>query len=198
MADANKQFIYTITTGRSGTTYLTELLKRNIADAEVYHERSSYTRLGIDSPDASHFTLFNSVGNVAQVRAFWQQKFERDAAGPSSCYAELSHPLSKAGLIENLDLLEGRGVVHLILLKRDILEILWSFVNRFDFENNAFTWLFTLDPFYPNVIVRSCVREHPARGWAAETGDGQPGGLRSVGPSPRTRSAASGDHTVQT
>lgn len=167
MADANKQFIYTITTGRSGTAYLTELLKRNIADAEVYHERWSYTRFGIDTPDASHFTLFNSVGNVAKVRAFWQQKFERDAAGPRSCYAELSHPLPKAGLIENLDLLRGRGVVHLIVLKRDILEILWSFMNRFDFENNAFTWLFTLDPSYPNVIVRSePLRKYGAMGIA--------------------------------
>ena len=33
-----KKFVYTITTGRSGTNYLADLFKANIEDAKIYLE----------------------------------------------------------------------------------------------------------------------------------------------------------------
>ena len=109
----SKTFIFTVTTGRSGTGYLTRLLSENLVDAEVHHERLGYQAFGVDTPDASHFTLFNSVGNVVQVQDFWRQKL-----------TEISHFNAKAGLIENLGGLHEHGDVHLIVLYRDPLATL--------------------------------------------------------------------------
>ena len=148
-----KTFIFTVTTGRSGTSYLTRLLAENLIDAEVHHERLGYQAFGVDTPDASHFTLFNSLGNVAKVKNFWRGKLARVAQTPADLYAEVSHFNAKAGLIENLDVLREHGDVHIILLRRDPLATLRSFHNRHDFANLGFTWLFALDPRYPNKIV---------------------------------------------
>lgn len=151
MAD---KFVFTVTTGRSGTVYLTELLQQNLVDVTVYHERTGYLNFGVHTPDASHFTTFNSIGNAANVRTFWQQKFERDLTTPTEYYVETSHFLAKAGLLENLDILEQQAAdIYIIILKRDMFDILWSYTNRFDFANLGFTWLFTLDYRYPNKIV---------------------------------------------
>ncbi|HET9764809.1 MAG TPA: hypothetical protein VFR50_14905 [Casimicrobiaceae bacterium] len=65
-----KQFVFTLTTGRSGTQYLAELLRQNLPDAECYHEICGWDRFGVDTPDLSHMTLFNSQGNVESVQAF--------------------------------------------------------------------------------------------------------------------------------
>ncbi|MBI5275652.1 MAG: hypothetical protein HY854_04260 [Burkholderiales bacterium] len=152
----SKKFLFTITTGRSGTVFLTSLLKANLHDAKVFHERTGYQSFGVNTPDASHFMLFNSVGNVDKVRAFWRQKFERDRLTEEAWYVETSHFLAKAGLMENIDLLRPYAAeIHVILQRRDVFKTLWSFVNRFDFLNSGFTWLFTLDPRYPKVIVNS-------------------------------------------
>jgi len=151
----DKTFVFPITTGRSGTVYLSELLRINLDGAEVHHERLGYLQLGVDTPDASHFTTFNSAGNVDSVQAFWQQKLDRIADSSAGIYAECSHFLAKAGLVENLHRLQGRGSTHLILLKRDPKKVYFSLLNRFDFANYGFTWLFYLDPRYPNVIVDS-------------------------------------------
>lgn len=149
--NSSKQYIFPITTGRSGTVFLSKLLRENLPDADVFHERLGFLNFGVYTPDASHFTLFNSVGNVPKVRRFWQQKFQRDRQGAKSYHAEISHFLVKAGLLENIDLLDGQ--IHVVVLKRDIFKILWSYINRFDFYNTGFTWMFTLDHRYPNVIV---------------------------------------------
>ena len=150
------KFLYTITTGRSGTVYLTNLLKQNLLNATVYHERTGYQSFGVHTPDASHFTLFNSVGNVEQVQRFWQQKHERDRLTVNDWYIETSHFLAKAGLMENLEILKPHATnIHIIILRRDVYKTLWSYVNRFDFFNSGFTWLFTLDHRYPKVIVKS-------------------------------------------
>ncbi|SDG57658.1 hypothetical protein [Paraburkholderia phenazinium] len=150
-----KHFIFPITTGRSGTLYLTELLRRNLHNAEVHHERAGHTDLGVHHPDASDFTHFNTFGNDAHVQQFWTQKLHRIVNGPARVYAEISHPLVKAGLIENIAPLTRSGRVDLIILRRNTEDILWSLANRFDFVNNAFTWLFYLDPRYRNVIVNA-------------------------------------------
>ena len=153
---ASKKFIFPITTGRSGTVYLYRLLQQNVLDADSFHERTGFQSFGVHTPDASHFTLFNSVGNVQPVQQFWHRKFALDLKLNGSAYIEISHFLIKAGLIENLELLLNQGHdVHFIILKRDYFKILWSYLNRFDFFNTGFTWLFTLDYRYPNVILSS-------------------------------------------
>lgn len=150
-----KRYIFPITTGRSGTVFLTELLKLNWPEAETHHERLGFQTLGLDSPDASHYTLFNSVGNVDRVKAYWDIKMARLRASKAETYAEISHFLFKAGLVENMAPLLEDGEVHLVLLTRDPFKIQWSYVNRFEFSNFGYTWLFALDPRYPNVMVKA-------------------------------------------
>ena len=151
-----ERFVFTITTGRSGSAYLAELLETNLEDAAVFHERTGWLNFGVVTPDLSDFTVFNSVGNVEKVQAFWRRKLARDLAGPRRVHAEASHLLAKAGLIENLGLLTEKGAtVEIVVLQRDVLATLWSFYNRFDFVNNGLAWAFYLDIAYPNVIVDS-------------------------------------------
>jgi len=150
------KFLFTITPGRSGTVFLTQLLRENLSDALVFHERTGYGNFGIDTPDASHFMRFNSEGNSQHIKDFWHKKFTLIKNTSDLWHIEVSHFLSKAGLIENIHLLESFAEeVHIVIQNRDLLKMLWSYVNRFDFANFGFTWLFTLDPRYPNVIVNS-------------------------------------------
>jgi hypothetical protein len=147
------QFVFTLTTGRSGTLYLAELLAQNLPDAECYHEIVGWDRFGVDTPDVSHMTLFNSQGNVEKVQAFWRSKLARIAATPRQFYVETSHLLMKAGLIENLAPLTAKGTVHLIALERDTLATLLSFRKRLDFVHKSNQWLWYLDPDYPVNMV---------------------------------------------
>jgi hypothetical protein len=153
----SNQLIYPIATGRSGTVFLTALLKENAnpQEALIFHERTGYPNFGVHTPDASHFTTYNHVGNTPLVSAFFTQKLDHDLKTAQPVHAEISHFLFKAGLIENLPLVHSKATVKLVALKRDPLKIAWSFVNRFNFFNYGFSWLFGLDPRYPNVIVPS-------------------------------------------
>jgi hypothetical protein len=81
-------FVFTMTTGRSGTLYPAQLLAQNLPDAECYHEIVGWDRFGVDTPDLSHMTLFNSQGNVEKVQAFWRSKLARIAATPRQLYVE--------------------------------------------------------------------------------------------------------------
>lgn len=148
-----RRFVFTVSAGRTGTAYLTELLRTNRPDWECHHERTGFDRMGVHNPDASTFMLFNSLGNVADVREFWRRKCALIRNGPGDGYIEVSHFLSKAGLIENLDCLGSDAEIDLIDLRRDLFRTAWSYANRFDFANNGFTWLFALDPAYPRRIV---------------------------------------------
>ncbi len=152
-ADSDRQFIFTITTGRSGTNFLAELFAANLQNAQVYHEQHAYNDWGVNCPDVSHLTTFNQVNNSSHVRAFWNRKFARIKTLNVRYFAETSHVLAKAGLVENLDLLEGCGLVHLIYLKRDISDTVISLTHRADFSTKGNMWLWYLDPNYPNVIV---------------------------------------------
>jgi len=148
-------FVFTMTTGRSGTLYLAQLLAQNLPDAECYHEIIGWDRFGVDTPDVSHMTLFNSQGNVEKVQAFWRSKLARIAATPRQFYVETSHLLMKAGLIENIAPLMAKGTVHLIALERDIHATIMSFRQRLDFVNKGNWWLWYLDPDYPTNLVPS-------------------------------------------
>jgi hypothetical protein len=150
-----KNFVFTLTTGRSGTKYLATLLEQNLPDAECHHEIQGWDRFGVDTPDVSHMTLFNSAGNVEKVQTFWRSKLTRIAATPRRFYVETSHLLMKGGLVENLAPLTAEGTVHLIALERDPYATIVSLRNRFDLVDKANCWLWYLDPQYPRNLVRS-------------------------------------------
>ena len=152
---APERLLFTLTSGRSGTSSLAKLLTANLPGAECHHEILGWDRFGLDSPDISQMTLFNSQGNVPQVRDFWRRKSARILACAAPLYAETSHVLMKAGLLENLDLFDGVGEIHFVALERDLFDTLISFRNRYDFTNKSMWWLWYLDPRYPRNIVDS-------------------------------------------
>ncbi len=151
----NRHFVFTMTTGRSGTAYLADLLGANLPDGEFHHEFLGWDQFGLNTPDLSHMTLFNSQGNIERVQAFWRQKLARLSAKPQRFYVETSHVLMKAGLIENLAELTRAGRVHLINLQRDPIATIRSFRARFDFMNKGNMWLWYLDPDYPRNLSNS-------------------------------------------
>ena len=155
MVSGGKNFLFTMTTGRSGTQYLTELLRRNLPDADCHHEILDWDRFGVDMPDLSTMMLFNAQGNVAKVREFWGKKLARIALTPRRFYVETSHMLMKAGLIENLAPLTEAGRVHLVMLERDPFATILSFLNRGDFASHGNQWIWYLDPRYPRNIVNA-------------------------------------------
>ena len=148
-----KRAVFTITTGRSGTKFLAQLLSANLPEAEVHHEQRAQSDWGVNCPDVSHLTAFNQAGNTAYVRAFWQQKLARIASANTTYFAEASHTLAKAGLVENLDLLADSGTVDLIYLKRNIADTAVSLSHRFDFCTKGNMWLWYLAPNYANVMM---------------------------------------------
>jgi hypothetical protein len=155
MSRTERSYLFTLTAGRTGTAFLASLIAANVPEAECHHEMLGYDRFGVDTPDVSHMTLFNSAGNVAKVRDFWRIKLGKVRRSSAPFYAETSHLLMKAGLVENLDKLNGAASVHLVVLKRDPFDTILSFRNRFDFANKGMWWLWYLDPDYPNKIVDS-------------------------------------------
>jgi len=150
-----KKYIFTITPGRTGTLFLAEFLVRNLPKCEVHHEILGYDSFGVDSPDLSTLTLFNSQGNVDQVKKFWKQKLTRIKETKVNYYVETSHILAKAGLLENLNYLDKDAEIHFILLDRDAMKIIESLHARFDFLNIGDIWLWFLDPQYPIKILDS-------------------------------------------
>ena len=153
MTHLSRKFIFTITPGHTGTTYLADLLQRNLPGSAIPHEILGYDKFGVDTPDVSHMTLFNSQGNVETVRSFWRQKSEKILSSPYSVYGETSHLLAKAGLMENLSPLFETGEVYIIDLRRNIEKIVVSLRKRFDFLNKGNMWLWHLDPDYPLNLV---------------------------------------------
>ena len=147
--------VYTISTGRSGTAFLAEFLRANLPGATVHHERTNFTQMGKITPEASQFMLFNNVGNVPELQAFWKRRLAADAADEADIFVETSHFNARGGMLENLDQRPDDTRVVVVAQSRDMLPTVWSLHNRCDFRNNGFTWLFALDPRWRNVIVRS-------------------------------------------
>jgi hypothetical protein len=146
---ADRQFIFTMTTGRSGTAFLAEFLAANLPDAECHHEFVGPGDFGLRTPDVSHMTLFNSQGNVEKVQTFWRDKLAMILKGRSRFYIEAAHMLMKAGLVENIAPLTQAGHVHLVDLQRDVAATIRSFKSRLDFFNKGNQWLWYLDETYP-------------------------------------------------
>ncbi|MFK7943132.1 MAG: hypothetical protein AB8B85_09500, partial [Paracoccaceae bacterium] len=150
-----KTLVYSITDGNSGAGVLQRLLEANLPDAEVHASRAGWLDLGVNCPDASHLTRFNTLGNLPEIRAFWRKKLATDAANSADTFVDLTHLNAKAGLIENLDLVPDGVRVVLVHLYHDVNATVWSLHNRCDYRNTGFTWLFGLDPNYRNVCVPS-------------------------------------------
>lgn len=154
---APRRFLFTLTAGRSGTASLAKIFQVNFPTAESHHEIIGWDSFGLDSPDLSTMTLFNSQGNLPAVRDFWARKFDRVIASTAPLYVETSHVLMKAGLLENLDLLrerlDGAAAIHFVDLRRDLFDNVLSFRSRFDFTNKSMWWLWYLDPHYPRNLV---------------------------------------------
>ena len=145
-------FIFTITTGRSGTAYLSELLK-NIPNSQSHHERLGPSAWGIMTPDVSQFMAYNMLGNNEYVRDFWKRKAKLiKEICTDNWYIETSHVLSKAGLIENIDVFDGE--VYIICLHRDPEKVIKSMISRNDYTSLGTMWLWLLDPNYEKNITR--------------------------------------------
>jgi hypothetical protein len=149
MEASARNFVFCLTTGRSGTAFLTELLAANLPDAECHHEFLGWGDFGLRTPDVSHMTLFNSEGNVEKVQNFWRDKLAIVLNGRLRFYVETAHMLMKAGLVENIASLTRAGHVHLIDLQRDPAATIQSFKSRLDFFNQGNQWLWYLDHTYP-------------------------------------------------
>jgi len=145
--------VFTLTAGRTGTNWLAAMLGANLPDCESHHEILGYDRFGIDSPDLSHLTLFNSRGLCDEVRGFWERKAARVARSRAAWYVETSHVLMKAGLVEHLDRFTELGRVHLLALSRDPVDVVASLTQRGDMSNVGNQWLWYLDPEYPQNIL---------------------------------------------
>lgn len=147
-------FLFTMTTGRSGTAYLADILRSNIVDSECHHEIFGWDKLGIDTPDVSHMAQFNMVGNVDHVKKFWRKKMTKIANCSKSFYCETSHLLIKSGLAENIDHLSTLGHVHLIDLRRDMFSAMISMLRRRDFVSNGNAIMWYLDTGYTKNILK--------------------------------------------
>ena len=156
--------VFTLTAGRTGTRWLAEMLGASLPDCTAHHEILGYDRFGLDAPDLSTLTLFNSRGSCPEVHGFWERKFARVRQCPTPWYVETSHQLMKAGLVEHLDLLDG-GHVHLVLLTRDMVQTVLSYTQRGDFNNVGNQWLWYLDPDYPqNILDAAPFKQHGVLG----------------------------------
>ena len=148
-----RQFIFTITAGRTGSHFLAELLAANLDEARVFDEIIGFGEYGRNTPDISHLAEFNSHGNSASIRAFWDQKMARILELETPTYVETSHVLAKAGLIENIDLLTQHGTVHLVCLRRDMVKSMINYERNHDFVHKTMWWAWYLDPHYPKNII---------------------------------------------
>jgi hypothetical protein len=144
-----KTLVFTVTTGRSGTKYLTALLS-GIAGVSAYHEPqpdfASYMRRCQKQPE----TAF----------AFWLHlKLPFIAAAPGSVYAETSHLFCK-GFLEAAILLGLRP--KLIILSRAPSQVAWSLFERNTIPARSDMGLkYLLSPEDPGVM--------PLPGWSGMT-----------------------------
>jgi len=139
------RYIFTLTTGRSGTAWLAKLLSQ-FPDTQVHHERLKPDDWGLNTPDISTLMEYNTKGNTERVRQFWLQKVNfLETNVKSGTYVETSHTLGKAGLIENLDLFPEHNIV---LLERNPIKVMHSMMRRGDYKCLGNMWIWLLDPGY--------------------------------------------------
>lgn len=160
------KFIFTLTTGRSGTAYLASLLNKFIPQADVFHEHIGYDKIGFLTPDISTLVAFNNRGFDSLVKDFWEQKWMFIEQNDSDIYVETSHQLMKAGLVEYCYELLGDNKeleFHFIQLERDMTDTVISHLSRNDFTRPENMWLWYLDPDYSNNLINAdpFLENHP-------------------------------------
>ena len=148
-----QQFTFALATTRQEARLLAALLDGNLSDAEVHHRHDAQGDLGHVTPDASLIRQFNTVGNRHPVRDFWRGKFAHHLHGASRSYAETSHILATAGLIENLQHLDASLRVDIIMLRRPPEQILHDLMNPGSAKDGPFPDAIALDPQFPQRIV---------------------------------------------
>ena len=150
---ATPRFVFTITPGHTGTTWLAELLGRHLPDCAAYHERLGWGLFGEQTPDLSHLTRFNAFGNIPAIQSFWRRKADHVLGEPVATYVETSHLLAKCGLMENIERFTSHGPVAILCLTRDPVAIVRSMRRRGDMLNKGDQWLWHLDPDYPRKLL---------------------------------------------
>jgi len=150
-----KKYLFTITQGRTGTHYFSHFLQNNVPNIKSHQELIAFGSYGVDTPGTSVLTHFNAKGNTPLVKRFWRQKLSRIARRDDPFYAETSHVLAKAGLMENLSYLGKDAQIFIVILKRDVKKILTSLVVRNDMLSVADRLVWFLMPIYPKNILES-------------------------------------------
>lgn len=155
----DKLAVFTLTQGRTGTSYVTELLRANCqVPGGFIHEMHDTLAYDNRTPDVGLMRQFNDCGNIPPVQMFWWEKFHNVMGHLNNfnVYVETNHTLAKAGLLENLESLQLNGVkTKVILLRRNPESVIRSMLNRGDMINKATTWLFYLDPDYRCNLIDS-------------------------------------------
>lgn len=143
-----RSHIFTLTSGRTGTAWLAQLLEHNLGTPMI-HEPLEIEDFGKRMPDIAIMRRFNTHGFSDPVRAFWQRKLA--SLGPR--HIETNHTLCKCGLIETLADSPLADTTKVIVLRRNLLEQCTSYMLRNDFTNITLVWQWFLSWDYPNVIV---------------------------------------------
>lgn len=116
--------IFTLATGRSGTRFLSGILKRNIRGVVVRHEpyfdRWNPNLFGRPIHD-------NLVGDLESVRAEVRKKHEWVSSTDAEVYAETSHAFLKSWADVGMEFFPDMKLVHLV---RDALKTARSEANR--------------------------------------------------------------------
>jgi hypothetical protein len=110
-----KRLIFTITTGRSGTEYLSHALAC-FRDVDSRHE-----------PKPTFGSAFRTICSApATAREFWlAHKLPRIAASKQPIYAETSHLVCKGFLESAVDLNLRMSLLHLVRAPREVATSLW-------------------------------------------------------------------------
>lgn len=119
-----KNAVFTLTSGRSGTLYLSELLRQNSQDCTVIHE--SY--LHFNNPNMFGLPIYDHcMQNLEEIRKLVQQKNEIIQKFPLPVYIETSHAFLKSYWDIAPEFFPQMKLVHLI---RNPLEVAKSEAKR--------------------------------------------------------------------
>ncbi len=146
-------FTFAMATTSQEARTLAALLDANLGDAEVHHRHDALADLGCLTPEASLVGHFNTGGNRHPVRDFWRGKFAHHLHGTTPVYAETSHLLAAAGLMENLALLDASLRVDIVILRRPPEQILPDLASACGAKDGPCSDAIVLDPQFSHRIV---------------------------------------------
>lgn len=116
--------IFALTSGRSGTRFLSDVLRKNVANAYCCHEPylRPWNPNGFGLPIYHHF-----VGNSAPIERLAERKARFIRGGRSEYYIETSHAFLKSFADAAVNVLPEMKLIHLV---RDPLKTARSEANR--------------------------------------------------------------------